>query len=127
MRRLQVVLFYICIVFFLLIVSKLGESLHLPAFQTKDTLLEEIKANVEKYEEPPQDAYIDRVWKKTPGRNGIQVDVDKSYEKMKKSKVFNESLLVFEQIQPEISLADLEPAPIFRGHPEKKKIGRAHV
>lgn len=122
MRRLQVVLFYICIVFFLLIVSKLGESLHLPAFQTKDTLLEEIKANVEKYEEPPQDAYIDRVWKKTPGRNGLQVRVDESYKAMKKKGKFDPELLQFKEISPKISLKDLPAAPIYRGHPEKEMV-----
>lgn len=88
----------------------------------EDPLYDEIVANSKAFYIAPQDAYIDRVWKKTPGRNGVQVQVEKSYEKMKKGNEFNESLLVYEQILPKISLQDLPPAPIFRGHPEKEMI-----
>lgn len=88
----------------------------------ESSLYKEIVTKSATFYEAPQDAYIDRVWKKTPGRNGLQVNIDKSYEKMDKDKVFNESLLVFEQIEPEISLTDIGPAPIFRGHPEKEMV-----
>lgn len=87
-----------------------------------DFLREEIKQKAASFAEEPQDAYIDRVWKKTPGRNGIEVDIDKSYEKMKEEKVFDESLLVYKQISPNTSLKDLPPAPIYRGHPEKEMV-----
>src|SRR5699024_12881552 len=36
----------------------------------KDTLYKEIKRKATKYNEAPKNAVIDRVWKKTPGRNG---------------------------------------------------------
>lgn len=85
-------------------------------------LYKEIMEKGAAFYEAPQDAYIDRVWKKTPGRNGLKVHPEKSYEKMKKDKIYNESLLVFEQIPPEISLSDLTPAPIFRGHPDKNMV-----
>src|SRR5690625_1474591 len=88
----------------------------------ENPLYDEIIAKSEIYFEAPEDAYIDRVWKKTPGRNGLQVNINKSYEKMKKGKTFNESLLVFEQIAPKISLQDLGSSPIFRGHPKKEMI-----
>jgi len=88
----------------------------------KDPLYSEIIEKSKEYNETPQDAYIDRVWKKTPGRNGLKVNIDKSYEKMKKNKVFNESQLVVEQIVPQLSLEDLDPSPIFRGHPEKNMV-----
>lgn len=87
-----------------------------------ETILEQINASAKKYREEAQDAYIDRVWKKTPGRNGLQVSVEKSYRKMKKQGVFDESLLVFEEIPPSIHLTDLPPAPIYRGHPEKDMV-----
>ena len=98
------------------------------ALSMKDTakidtsLYKEIIEKKSKYYEDPENAYIDRVWKKTPGRNGIQLNVDKTYEKMKKGKTFNESLVVLEQISPEISLKELSPSPIYRGHPEKKMV-----
>jgi len=75
------------------------------------------------YEIEPQDAYIDRVWKKTPGRNGLQVNVEKSYENMKDEQTFNKSLLVFEEVKPGKSLKDLPASPIFRGHPNKDMVG----
>src|SRR5690625_51293 len=88
----------------------------------KSSLYDKIVEKSKEYYEAPENAYIDRVWKKTPGRNGLKVNIDKSYEKMKKGKVFDESLLVLEQIVPQISLTDLEPSPIFRGHPDKKAV-----
>ncbi|MBY7143621.1 polysaccharide deacetylase family protein [Virgibacillus sp. NKC19-3] len=90
--------------------------------KTNDTLYQEIQAKSSDYSLPPQNAYIDTVWKKTPGRNGLKVNIDASYEKMKKEGVFHESLLVYEQIPPEIRLNDLDVSPIYRGHPEKDMV-----
>lgn len=85
-------------------------------------LRERIKHAAKKLNEPPKDAYIDRVWKKTPGRNGIKVNQTKSYEKMKESMVYNPKLLVFDETSPKVRLDQLPPAPIYRGHPEKKMV-----
>ncbi|WP_010093353.1 polysaccharide deacetylase family protein [Ornithinibacillus scapharcae] len=90
--------------------------------QSNDTLYQEIQSKSEHYFEEPSDAYIDRVWKKTPGRNGRKVDVEASYQRMKKAGSFKEELLVYEQIPPKVSLDDLEPSPIYRGHPKKDMI-----
>lgn len=90
--------------------------------KAESPLYNEIVEKSKELYEAPEDAYIDRVWKKTPGRNGIKVNIDKSFEKMKKGKVFDETLLVLEQVDPDISLRDLEPSPIFRGHPKKEMV-----
>lgn len=90
--------------------------------QSKDSLYREIEEKAETYKEAPQNAYIDRVWKKTPGRNGKEVNIEKSYRNMKKAGVFREELLVYNDIYPEISLQDLSAAPIYRGHPEKEMV-----
>src|SRR5699024_12295060 len=82
-------------------------------------LYQEIKKKSDTYNEESQEAYIDRDWKKTPGRNGLKVNVEESYEQMKKKGTFDESLLVYEEIPPETSLQQLPAAPIDRGHPEK--------
>ncbi|MBO1003759.1 polysaccharide deacetylase family protein [Pseudogracilibacillus auburnensis] len=87
-----------------------------------DKLLTEIKTNAKEYEEEPEDAYVDRVWKKTPGRNGRKVNIEKSYKKMKKSGQFNDSLLVFDEVPPSVSLHELPSSPIYRGHPEKEMV-----
>ncbi len=93
-------------------------------FVTKDNdkLLEEIKASTKKYNEEPQDAYIDRVWKKTPARNGRKVNIKKSYDTMKKQGSFDASMLVFDEVKPSVSLNDLPASPIYRGHPEKEMV-----
>ncbi|WP_042144743.1 polysaccharide deacetylase family protein [Paucisalibacillus sp. EB02] len=88
----------------------------------EDPLYKEIQEKSTSYHDEPKDAYIDPVWKKTPGRNGRQVDVDASYLRMKKEGKFNENLLVYKQIAPKISLEDLEAAPIYRGHPDKQMV-----
>ncbi|WP_163971266.1 polysaccharide deacetylase family protein [Oceanobacillus halotolerans] len=90
--------------------------------KTEDPLYIEISEKSYDYTEPPQDAVIDEVWKKMPGLNGLEVDIDKSYKQMKKEKTFNESLLVFNEIPPDVTLKDLPAAPIYRGHPEKDMV-----
>ncbi|WP_042223728.1 polysaccharide deacetylase family protein [Oceanobacillus manasiensis] len=94
----------------------------MPTAKTNETLYKEIEEQAKEYKEEPVDPYIDEVWKKTPGRNGVEVDVTKSYEKMKKEGEFDESMLVFKQISPSVSLDDLPPSPIYRGNPEKKMV-----
>lgn len=87
-----------------------------------DSLYQEIQSKSKKYFEEPSDAFIDSVWKKTPGRSGRKVDIQASYQRMKKTGTFKEELLVFEQIQPKVSLEDLEASPIYRGHPKKDMV-----
>ncbi|WP_430785849.1 polysaccharide deacetylase family protein [Virgibacillus flavescens] len=90
------------------------------AMKTKDPLYSEIKVKSSAYKIPPQNAVIDKVWKKIPGLNGRVVNVDQSYKKMKETGLFNEKLLVFDEVKPSVSIGDLPPAPIYRGNPEKK-------
>lgn len=90
--------------------------------KTEDVLYKEIEQKSSRYSETPQNAVIDRVWKKTPGRNGLKVNIEKSYKAMKKEGLFDKSLLVFDQIPPEITLKDLPASPIYRGHPDKKMV-----
>src|SRR5699024_9947865 len=92
------------------------------ASKKENELFNQITASAKQFNEEPEDAYIDSVWKKTPGRNGKMVNVEKSYENMKKSSEFDASLLVFDEIEPEVSLKDLPASPIYRGHPEKEMV-----
>lgn len=88
----------------------------------KDELYKEIQSKSEQHEIKPIDAKIDRVWKAIPGYNGLRVDVEASYKKMKKAGKYDESMLVFVEIPPAVHLDDLEPQPIFRGNPEKPMV-----
>ncbi|WP_156289109.1 polysaccharide deacetylase family protein [Oceanobacillus salinisoli] len=92
------------------------------AIKKEDSLYKEIEVKSKAYNEPPVDAYVDEVWKKTPGRNGLEVDMDKSYEKMKEKGEFDESLIVYKQIPPKVKLKDLPASPIYRGNPDKQMV-----
>lgn len=99
------------------------ETEEMPVNSTSRTILkQQIQQAAEKWDERPQDAYIDRVWKKTPGRNGKKVNKAKSYAKMKKSGKFDPKNVIFEEVVPKVQLDDLPPAPIYRGHPEKEMV-----
>lgn len=101
--------------------EKLSHSI-VKVANTKNSLYKEIQQKKHDYAEAPKNATIDKVWKKTPGRNGLKVDVEKSYEQMEKQGVFDESLLAFEEVPPEKTFEDLPAAPVYRGHPEKEMV-----
>jgi probable sporulation protein (polysaccharide deacetylase family) len=94
----------------------------LPAAKQTDSLYQKIIKEASKYEIKPQDATIDRVWKKIPGYNGQKVDISASYKKMKSGGKFDDKKLVFKQIQPKVHLKDLPPSPIYKGNPEKPMV-----
>ncbi|MGE6631453.1 polysaccharide deacetylase family protein [Bacillus sp. NPDC077027] len=91
-----------------------------PASASKDALYKEIESKSSDYEVKAQNAKIDKVWKKIPGLNGRTVDIEKSYEQMKKSATFDEKLLVFQESKPNVHLKDLGAEPIYKGHSDKK-------
>ena len=59
----------------------------------QDNLYEEIQKHAKQYEIAPQNAMIDKIWKATPGYNGRQVDMEASYNNMKKLKEFDQNTL----------------------------------
>ncbi|WP_227935855.1 polysaccharide deacetylase family protein [Alkalihalobacillus deserti] len=85
----------------------------------QDSLYEEILARSESYLQPARDARIDKVWKAVPGYNGLEVDVEASYDKMIKLDVFDEDRLVFKETIPNVHLDDLPPSPIYKGNEHK--------
>jgi peptidoglycan-N-acetylglucosamine deacetylase len=89
----------------------------------KSSLLLQIQEQAENFEVPAEDAKIDPVWKARPGYNGLKVNIDASYKKMKKSMKFDQEKLVFEEVSPKIHLNDLPPAPIYKGHSDKSMVG----
>ncbi|MEH7222608.1 polysaccharide deacetylase family protein [Bacillus sp. JJ1566] len=91
----------------------------IPVSSKGDQLINEIEKKAIEYSIPAEDAKIDRVWKATPGLNGLEVDIQASYEKMKKDGTFNENKLVFKQLSPKVHLEDLPSSAIYRGNPNK--------
>src|SRR5690625_2241669 len=96
-RLLSILLFitFVCIVVIFVNIWMEQTTIHVHQM-SKDELLEEIERYAQLYDERAEDAYIDRVWKKTPGRNGRKVNVQESYKKMKTAKQFDETLLVYD-------------------------------
>lgn len=70
-------------------------------FQKKDPLMKEIINKQDDYYIKPIDAVITKnfVIKEVSGR---KINIKKSYQKMKKLGIFNESLLVYEKVLPDI-------------------------
>lgn len=87
-----------------------------------DPLYVEIQKKAKDYEVKPEDARIDPIWKGIPGLNGKKVDVRLSYEQMKKNGTFEETLLVYKETKPKLTLRDLSPAPIYKGREEKQAV-----
>lgn len=87
----------------------------------EDPLKIEIESIKDVYYIEPISAYTDPIYKNTPGLNGLEVNVNKSYEKMKVNG-FDEKLLVFSEIKPDLVLDDLEAGPIFRGNEKKQSV-----
>ncbi|WFA07415.1 MULTISPECIES: polysaccharide deacetylase family protein [Bacillus] len=88
----------------------------------KDELYQELVQKAPEYEAKPQNAKIDKIWKAMPGYNGIKVNIEKSYKKIKEAGEFNEKLLVYDQVRPKVHLESLKPEPIYRGHPDKPMV-----
>lgn len=57
-----------------------------------------------------------------PGINGLSVNVDKSYNKMKSYNVFSEKYLIYDQVKPQISISDFKDKIIHRGNIKKNAI-----
>ncbi|OEH92311.1 polysaccharide deacetylase family protein [Bacillus solimangrovi] len=93
-----------------------------PTFVSNDSLYQEIVEKAKGYEEKPIDAVIDPVWKAIPGYDGVKVNIEKSYDIMKKKGKFEEEVLVMQPIKPKILLNDLPASPIYRGNDKKPMV-----
>lgn len=71
--------------------------------KSKDVIMQDIMLYKSNYEKKSCDAkiYNDTI---TPGLNGIMVDVNKSYSKMKELGVYNENLYIFIKEMPKVTI-----------------------
>lgn len=84
-----------------------------------DPIMKEIVESSSNYYEASTDAVLinNNI---IPGISGVKVDIDRSYEKMKKYGSFNSSLLVFEEIIPTISVSNTYDKFIVKGNDSKQ-------
>lgn len=71
--------------------------------EQKDPIMKQLKEIEPTYYEAAQDATINNQYI-TPGYNGKKIDLEKSFQKMKQYGAYNDTLLVFEETKPTISI-----------------------
>ena len=91
------------------------------ASKESDTLLTEIKSKKDGYKENAIEPII-KDGTIIPGLNGIEVDVNKSYNEMKKVGYFEDKLLVYKTLKVENSLDKNKDKYIISGNNSKKNI-----
>ena len=90
---------------FLLLFSFYYTDKSIDLIRQSDPIMKEIKKSSNKYKKQSVDAkvYDNKI---IPGVVGVDVDYDKSYQRMKSYGVYNESLMVFRKIKPTVSVDD---------------------
>ncbi|MNW30547.1 Peptidoglycan-N-acetylglucosamine deacetylase [compost metagenome] len=88
----------------------------------EEKLLSTIQEEAAKLRIEPIDAVIDRVWKAIPGYNGLEVDVESTYQKARLKPEGSAIEYVYREIKPKVNLDDLGPHPIYRGNPNKPMV-----
>lgn len=80
-----------------------------------DPIMKEIISTSKEYEVNPVNALLiaNNI---VPGISGIEVDLEKSYEKMKRLGSFNSSLLVLKEVKPVISILDNYDKYVIKGN-----------
>lgn len=86
-----------------------------------DEIMMQINEQKNKYEQEPIDAKIDGN-KIEPGINGKKININKSYENMKKMGKYNPEKYEYDQIQPKISINNIHDKYIEKGNSNKKEI-----
>lgn len=93
---------------------------------TPKVLNEDLRKTIEmtaaKLNTPPIDAVVDRVWKAIPGYNGLEIDVESTYQNALLKAPNDPVKYVYRQIEPKVSLNELGAQPIFRGNPAKPMV-----
>lgn len=86
-----------------------------------DPIMKSIMSNKDNYEINAVSAIInsDEI---IPGVNGLIVDINKSYSNMKKYNKYDDSMYVFEEIEPSVSLVKKYDKYIVGGNKEKKEV-----
>lgn len=108
-------------VLFLLIFSFYYTNKSIDIIRQTDPIMKQIKNSSTKYETKAVNAKIseDTI---IPGLSGTDVDYEQSYQKMKKYGSYNESLTVFKETKPTISIDDTYDKYVISGNNYKKSV-----
>lgn len=87
----------------------------------QDPLMIELMEKKESHSIPAINAYIDGN-DIIPGYEGIEVDIELSYEKMKKYGLYNENMLIFKNVLPEQSINKIYNKYIVAGNKSKNMV-----
>jgi len=87
----------------------------------QDPLKIEINQLADSYKISPNEAIVtnDTI---IPGNNGREVNVEKSYKKMRKNNVFNNNMLVYDILYPKYNLSNSLDKYVIRGSINKKEV-----
>lgn len=88
----------------------------------EEKLLSTIQAEAAQRRIEPIDAVVDRVWKAIPGYNGLEVDVESTYQKARLKPEGSDIDYVYREIKPQVNLDDLGAHPVYRGNPNKPMV-----
>ena len=86
-----------------------------------DPIMKNILSNKDNLEVDAVSAYIDSD-EMIPGINGLAIDINKSYSNMKKYDKYDETMLIFNEIAPSVSLNNNYDKYIVSGNKEKKHV-----
>lgn len=86
-----------------------------------DPLMKQIRNISSDHVEEAVNAQIDNLYI-IPGVSGSKIDKDESYYSMKRYGAFNENLLVYEEVTPEISISNTYDKFICSGNPNKMMV-----
>lgn len=119
--KLKRKIFQITFVLLLLLFSFFYTNKTIDVIKQADPIMKQVKENSEKYQIKAQDAKV-KDNKITPGRNGKEIDYDKTYTKMKRYGAYNESLTVFKETKPTVSIEEVYDKYVVSGNQEKKEV-----
>ena len=99
----KIIKYLVVILFFVVSIYYTEQSMNI--LRLKDPILKEIKNNLNKYNIKPVNANIEQN-NITPGKNGQEVDIEKTYKEMKKYGTYNEVLTKLKEVEPVISISE---------------------
>ena len=123
-KKLKKKVFHALSIITLLIFSLYYTNKSIDIIREQDDIMKNIHKNASSYKVESENAEI--IGNKIiPGKKGKEVDLEKSYTKMKKYGTYNESLTVLKEIEPVISLNDYYDKYVIRGNTTDKTIALA--
>lgn len=87
----------------------------------QDPIMKTIISTEEKYKIPAEDAII-KENTIIPGKTGMEIDYNATYNKMKQYGSYNEVLTTLKEIKPAVTVEDYYDKFIISGNPEKKSV-----